>query len=863
MTAPIATSTPGTTTNASGGDRITDVSLRATMSDSFAAYAMSVIVSRALPDVRDGLKPVHRRSIFSMNDAGFRPDRAYVKCARIVGEIMGNYHPHGDTAIYDTIARMAQPWAMRQPLVDGQGNFGSEGDDKPAAMRYTEARLTPLAMELVRDIDEETVDFVPNYDGKNMEPVVLPARFPNLLVNGSGGIAVGMATNIPTHNLGEVNEAVQWYLANPTATDEDLLAATMQHVQGPDFPTAALIAGRSGIVDYLTTGRGSIRMRAVVEVTEDKRGRTRLVITELPYQVNKDALLRKVKELVEEGKIQGIADLNDEGSTRTGMKLVITLKRDAVAKVVLNNLYKQTDLQTSFGANMVAIVDGIPRTLNVAEMIRHWVNHQIEVIVRRTTYRLRKAQDRDHILTGLLAALDRLDEVIALIRASSSTDDAKQGLMNLLSVDDIQATAILEMQLRRLAALESQKIIDEHNELVAKIADYNDILGSPERQRTIIGEELAETVEKHGLPRATRIIPFEGDLNAEDFIPREDVVVTITRSGYAKRTKSDLYRSQKRGGKGVRGASLREDDLVEHFFVTSTHDTILFFTNQGRVYRAKAYELQEAGRDAKGQHVANILGFQPDEAIAQVLDIPNYDAAPYLVLATKGGLVKKTRLAEYNTRISGGLIAVNLRDGDELVSAALCSAEDDLLLVTAKGQAVRFNATDDAVRPMGRNSAGVTGVRFRDNDHLLAMRVIGADEAGDVFVATSGGYAKRTPVAEYPTKGRGGLGVVALKTDEGRGDLVGAVIVNAGDEVFAITSNGGVIRTPIDSVRSSGRSTMGVRLINLKGEDAVLSIAKNPEGADTDDDIESVPGVEITVPAGEPTPVDAQAPADE
>jgi len=816
-------------------DRVQNIDLRERMSTSFAAYALSVIQQRALPDVRDGLKPVHRHVLFGMYDGGFRPDRGFFKSARIVGEVMGKLHPHGDSAIYDALVRMALPWAMRQPLVDKQGNFGSQGDDRAAAMRYTEAKLAPLAMDLMRGLDEDTVAFKDNYDGKSQEPVVMPARFPNLLVNGSSGIAVGLATNIPTNNLGEVNQAIQWYLANPTAVEADLLDAALGFITGPDFPTGALIAGRQGIEDAYRTGRGSIRMRAVVTVDEDTKGRTRLVITELPYQVNKDALLRKIKELVEDGKIAGIADLNDEGSTRTGMKLVVTLKRDAVAKVVLNHLYKHTDLQSNFAANMVALVDGIPRTLNIAQMIHYWVEHQIEVIVRRTQYRLRKAQERDHVLTGLLAALDHLDQVIALIRSSATADAARTGLMTLLGVDDIQVKAILDMPLRRLAALESASILDEHNALLTQIADLTAILDSPELQRTIIGEELAEMTAKHGLPRATRIIPFEGDLNAEDLIPNEDVVVTITRAGYAKRTKTDAYRSQSRGGKGVRGAKLREADLVEHFFVTSSHDTILFFTNAGRVYRAKAYELQEASRDAKGQHVANVLGFQPDEKIAQVLNIANYAAADYLVLATKNGLVKKTALAEYDTRMSGGLIAVNLRDGDELISAGLAGASDTLLLVSRGGQAVRFTATDDTLRPMGRNTSGVTGMRFRDGDSLLAMRVVTADETGDVFVATGGGYAKRTPVADYPIKGRGGLGVLVAKTDEDRGELIGAIIVRDGDEAFAITALGGVIRTPINEVRSTGRNTMGVRLMNLGKGDAVLSIARNPEAADDAD----------------------------
>ena len=818
------------------GGRIVDVSLRAEMSTAYMDYAMTVIKNRALPDVRDGLKPVHRRVLWGMYDGGYRPDRGYFKSARIVGDVMGQYHPHGDTAIYDTLVRMAQPWSLRCPLVDGNGNFGSQGDDGAAAPRYTEAKMTNLAMELMRDIDESSVDFVPNYDGRQSEPSVLPARFPNLLVNGSGGIAVGMATNIPPANLIEVNDAVQWALANPTATQDELLDAAMTFVKGPDFPTGATIAGRTGIEDAYRTGRGSIRMRGRAQI-EEIHGRQCIVITDLPYQVNKDELLRKITALVTDGKINGIADLNDEGSSRVGMRLVVTLKRDAVAKVVLNNLYKHTDLQKSFGANMVAIVDGVPRTLNLAQFINHWLDHQMEVIARRTQHRYDKAFDRDHILVGLLKALDALDAVIATIRKSNSTEEARDALIALLGIDEVQARAILEMQLRRLAALEAQKITDEHTDLAAKMADYQDILASPDRQRTIISEELAEIVTKYGTERVTEIVGFDGDLNAEDFIPVEDMVVTITRGGYAKRTRSDQYRSQKRGGKGVKGAALRSDDIVDHFFVTSTHDRILFFTNQGRVYRAKAYELAEGGRDAKGQHVANILGFAEGETIAQVLNIANYQAADYLVLATRNGLVKKTALSEYDTRMSGGIIAVNLRDGDELVSAGLASDGDDLILVSAKGQAARFTASNDALRPMSRNTSGVTGMRFRDGDHLLTMLVIAPDETGDVFVATAGGYAKRTPVTDYPAKGRGGLGVIVAKTDEDRGDLVGATLVGDGDEIFAITAGGGVIRTPISTVRSTGRNTLGVRLINLKGADSVLSIARNPEGADDDTEV--------------------------
>src|SRR5918911_3335975 len=653
------------------GDRIEPVDLQQEMQRSYIDYAMSVIVGRPLPEVRDGLKPVHRRVLFAMYDQGFRPDRGYVKCARPVAEVMGNYHPHGDSAIYDALVRLAQPWSMRYPLIDGQGNFGSPGNDPPAAMRYTECRLTPLAMEMLADIDKETVDFEPNYDGRTQQPIVLPSRIPNLLVNGSSWIAVGMATNIPPHNLREVSAGVVYLLEHPDVDDDTLLDALCERIKGPDFPTHGLIVGTDGITDAYRTGRGSIRMRGVVEVEEDTRGRTTLVITELPYQVNPDNFIESIAGLSRDGKISGIAEINDESSDRIGMRIVITLKRDAVVKVVLNNLYKHTQLQHSFGVNMLAIVEGVPRTLRLDQVVRNYVRHQIEVIVRRTRYLLRKAEERAHILRGLVKALDRLDAVIALIRRSPTVEDARTGLIQLLDIDEVQSQAILDMQLRRLAALERQKIIDELAKIELEIADLKDILAKPERQRAIVSEELGEIVARWGDERRTKIVPFDGEVSMEDLIAREDMVVTITRTGYAKRTKTDLYRSQRRGGKGVSGASLRQDDIVSHFFVISTHAWILFFTNKGRVYRAKAYELPEANRVAKGQHVANLLAFQPDEHIAQVIQIQNYQVAPYLVLATKNGRVKKTRLDEFDSNRAGGIIAINPPDDDELVGAAL------------------------------------------------------------------------------------------------------------------------------------------------------------------------------------------------
>ncbi|WP_433784598.1 DNA gyrase subunit A [Actinomycetospora sp. CA-101289] len=818
-----------TTLPPGSGERIEPVDIQQEMQRSYIDYAMSVIVGRALPLVEDGLKPVHRRVLYSMYDSGFRPDRSYVKCARVVGDVMGNYHPHGDSAIYDALVRLAQPWSMRYPLIDGQGNFGSPGNDPAAAMRYTECRLTPLAMSMLADIDEETVDFADNYDGRTQEPTVLPGRVPNLLINGSAGIAVGMATNMPPHNLREVAAGATWALDNPEASEEETLEALMGYIKGPDFPTAGLVVGSDGIESAYRTGRGSIRMRSVVEAEEDSKGRTTLVVTELPYQVNPDSLIESIATLVRDGRIAGIAEINDESSDRVGRRIVITLRRDAVAKVVLNNLYKHTQLQYSFGVNMLSIVDGVPRTLRLDQMIRHWIRHQIDVIVRRTRYRLRKAEERAHILRGLVKALDALDEVIALIRASQTVDVARTGLIELLDIDELQAQAILDMQLRRLAALERQKIIDELAEIEETIRDLEDILARPERQRQIVRDELGEIVEKHGDDRLTRIVGYDGEVADSDLIAVEDVVVTITRTGYAKRTKTDLYRAQKRGGRGVQGATLKQDDLVAHFFVCSTHDWLLFFTNKGRVYRAKAYELPEANRNARGQHVANLLAFQPEEQIAQVMHIKDYDVTPYLVLATKAGLVKKSRLTDFDSNRSGGLIGINLRENDELVGAVLCSDQDDLLLVSAEGQSIRFTATDDALRPMGRATSGVTGMRFNSGDELLSLGVV--RDGTFLLVATGGGYAKRTPIEEYPVQNRGGKGVLTLQYDRRRGTLVGALIVELDDELYAITTSGGVIRTTAKSVRKAGRQTKGVRLMNLGDSGTLLAIARNAEEA--------------------------------
>lgn len=821
---------------------IEQVDLQTEMQRSYLDYAMAVIIGRALPDVRDGLKPVHRRVIYAMYDGGYRPDRSFNKCARVVGDVMGQFHPHGDIAIYDTLVRLIQSWIMRYPLALGQGNFGSPGNDGAAAPRYTETKMAPIALEMVRDINEDTVDFQPNYDGKSLEPTVLPARIPNLLVNGSSGIAVGMATNIPPHNLREVAEGVEWFLKNPHATNDELLNALMARIKGPDFPTGAQILGTKGIEDAYRTGRGSITMRAVVNV-EEIHGRTCLVVTELPYQANPDNLAIKIAELIKDGKVTGIADLRDETSGRTGQRLVIVLKRDASPKVVLNNLYKHTQLQENFSANMLAIVDGVPRTLSLDAFVRHWVDHQMDVIVRRTRYRLRQAEEEAHILRGLLKALDALDEVIALIRRSPTADEARSGLMEFLQIDEAQAQAILNMQLRRLAALERQKIQDRHDELMRMIAEYNAIIASETRQREIISEELGEIVNRYGDERRTQIMyGYNGDMSMEDLIPEEEVVVTITRGGYIKRTRSDQYRSQHRGGKGIKGASLRGDDVVEHFFVTTTHSWILFFTNLGRVYRAKGYELQEAGRDAKGQHIANLLEFQGGEHIAQVMELKSYEDAEYLVLATRGGMVKKSRLSDYDTNRTAGLIAINLREGDEVVSAFTVSAADDILLVSRNGMSLRFHADDASLRPMGRSTSGVTGMKFRDGDELISANVVTGGSY--VFVVTEGGYAKRTSVDEYRVQGRNGFGIKVAKLVEDRGALVGGLIVDEEDEVLVVMSSGKVVRSNVNEVPAKGRDTMGVIFAKPGEGDSIIGVARNQDRQLDDSDDENTENAE-------------------
>lgn len=821
---------PESTSNYMHGN-IKEVDLQREMETSYLDYAMSVIVGRALPDVRDGMKPVHRRVIYAMWNGGFRPDASFSKSVKIVGEVMGQYHPHGDAAIYDTMVRLVQPWSMRYPLVAGQGNFGTAGDLGAAAPRYTEARMAPLAMEMVRDIAEDTVDFEPNFDGSTKEPAVLTARIPNLLINGSEGIAVGMATRIPPHNLREVNEGVQWYLAHPEASRDELLSALMQRIKGPDFPTGATILGRKGIEEMYRTGHGSITQRAVTEI-EEINGRQSIVITDLPYQVNPDRLLEKMVEGIKDGRLPGIADIRDESSGRQGQRIVIVLKRDAVAKVVLNNLYKHTQVQNNFPANMLALVDGVPRTLSLDGFVYHWVEHQIEVIRRRTAFRLQKIEERLMILAGLAKALDALDAVIALIRRSQTPEEARTGLMELLDINEVQADHILAMQLRRLAALERLKILQEKEEKEAQREDYRDILAKPARQREIVSAELNEIVEKYGDERRTTIVPFDGEMTEEDLIPEEDVVVTITRSGFVKRTKVTEYRAQHRGGKGIKGTTLRGDDVVAHFGIGSTHDWHLFFTNQGRVYRVKGYELPEGSRESKGQHIANLLAFQPDEWIASTISLRDYEQADYLVLATKFGYVKKTRLADYDSARAAGLIAINLKENeagelDQVVSARLVNEGDDLLLVSRQGMSVRFTANDEALRPMSRATSGVRGMKFRPGDSLLTMDVIRPDS--EVFVVTDGGFAKRTAVEQYRVQGRGGLGIKVANLVEARGELVGALITQPGDEILVIMEGGKVVRSAVDEVSLTGRNTQGVTFARPDDGDRVIAIALNLE----------------------------------
>jgi DNA gyrase subunit A len=779
---------------------------------------MSVIVGRALPDVRDGLKPVHVRILWGADQEGVRAGSNRRKSSYIVGSVLGRFHPHGDVAVYDALVRLGQDFASRYPLIDGQGNFGSADGDPAAAMRYTEARLSPIAMELLRDIDKDTVDFRPNYDNQFQEPVVLPARFPNLLANGSSGIAVGMATNIPPHNLGEVIDATVAMLENPELTSEDL----MRYVKGPDFPTGALIMGTAAIRDAYLTGRGSIRVRAKVHVEESNRGGQRLVVTELPYQVSGDRLLARIGDLVKDGRLTGISDINNE-SNREGTRLVIDVRRDAVPQVVLNQLYKHTQLQDTFGVISLALVDGVPRVLGLAEILSHYVTHQITVVVRRTRFELRKAQERAHILEGLLVALDHLDEVIALIRAAASADAARGQLMERYGLSEAQATAILDMQLRRLAALERQRIQDEYAELQVRITELRGILEDPSKVRGIIKDEILDIKRRFADPRRTEIRPEEGELSIEDLIAAEPVVVTVTRTGYVKRVPLGDYRAQGRGGRGVRGANLREDDIVQFLFITNTHHWVLFFTNKGRVYRVKVHELPEASRNSRGTYIANIPGasFQPDEKIAAVLDLDDYDSGRFLVLGTRNGMVKKTALAEYDSPRMG-LAAINLRDDDELIGVKLTSGQDDLMFVSRKAMAVRFRESE--VRPMGRQTSGVTAMKLRGDDKVLSMEVVRSN--ADLLVVTDAGFGKRTPLEQYQRKGRGIQGVKTAELTEARGFLAGAMVVQDEDGVFLITDSGQVIRTRVNEIRRAGRATQGVRIMRLGANaDRVVAVA--------------------------------------
>jgi DNA gyrase subunit A len=811
--------------------RIEERELTQEMRSSYLDYAMSVIVGRALPDARDGLKPVHRRVLYAMHDLGLQPNRAYRKCAFIVGEVMGKYHPHGDTAIYDTLARMAQEFSLRYPLVDGQGNFGSIDDDPPAAMRYTEARLARLATEMLRDIDAETVEFGPNYDESQQEPLVLPARFPNLLVNGAAGIAVGMATNIPPHNLRETIGAVKAYIENP---DIDL-AGLMEHVKGPDFPGGGLMS-MEGIRDAYASGRASVKVRARAHVEPLRGGKDAIVVSELPFMVKKGGdggLITKIADLVREKKITGISDLRDE-SDRSGMRLVIELKRGGdPPAVVLNQLYKHTSMQTTFGVNMVALVDGVPRTLSLKELIGHYVGHQREVVTRRTQHVLRRAEARAHVLEGLLIALDNLDEVIALIRGSADPDAARAGLIARFELTDTQAQAILDMRLQRLTALESDKVRAEHAELVGRIAELRAILGDPARIDALVVEEIDEIADRYGDERRTEIAHFEGDMNVEDMIADQQMVISITHSGYAKRLPLATYRQQRRGGVGVMGMDIKEDDYIEHLHICSTHDYLLFFTNRGKVYRLKVYELPEGSRTSKGRALVNVLPLTEGERVMAVIPTRDYGENRYLVFATAQGLVKKTEFTTYNTKIQAdGIIAIKIRPGDELVQVRLTSGEDDVLLVSKSGHASRFS--EKAVRPMGRDTSGVKGMNVAGKVGGAANRVLTMDIARDeseLFVVTENGYGKRTSVSEYPVKGRGTKGVLTAKLTAKKGGLAGALIVREHQDLLFISQNGMVQRTQAGGISQMGRATQGVKVMNIRDDDRLVAVALVVESA--------------------------------
>jgi DNA gyrase subunit A len=797
--------------------RIEDVELEDEIQRSYLDYAMSVIVGRALPDVRDGLKPVHQRILWAMLEGGYRPDRPHRKCAAVIGDVLKKYHPHGDSSVYDALVRMAQDWSLRAPLVDGHGNFGSVDGDPPAAYRYTEARLAPLAMEMLRDIEAETVDFRPNFDGHEQEPTVLPARFPNLLVNGAGGIAVGMATNIPPHNLGEVIDGVVHFIDHPESTPADL----MRFIKAPDFPTGATIMGKTGIRDAYETGRGSIKVRAVATVEEGSQGRPLIVVTELPYQVNKARLAEKIADLVKSGKLKDVADIRDE-SNREGMRLVIVCKRGANAQVVLNQLYKQTQLQDSFGVIMLALVDGVPRTLNLAEMIGYYVDHQVDVVTRRTRFDLRRAEERDHIVLGLLIALDHLDEVIKIIRGSADADAARRKLMSTFTLSEIQANHILDMPLRRLTKLARTELEKEHTELLEKIGYLTSLLEDPVKLRAVIKDELLEIKKKHGDSRRTAVKADEGDLDVEDLIAEEDVIISVSRAGYVKRLPVDAFKKQNRGGKGVRGQNLKEEDVVKHVFTTTTHHWMLFFTTKGRVYRVKAHEIPESGRTARGMYAANLPGvaLDGDEKISAVIDLKEYSEGRFLLFVTRKGIVKKTKLPEYDSPRTG-LIAVKLRGDDELIDVRFTDGSDDVFLVSRKGQAIRFK--ESLVRPMGRDAGGVIGMRLADDDRVLSVGL--ASDGEEMISVTEQGYGKRSKLADYPIKGRGGKGVIGHQLTGKTGLLAGAYIGSKDIDMFVISSSGQVVRVGAGDIRRVGRSSQGVRTMRVEDDATVVALA--------------------------------------
>lgn len=797
---------------------ISSVVIQEEVSNSFLEYAMSVIVARALPDVRDGLKPVQRRILYAMEDGGFRAGSPFKKSARVVGDVMGRFHPHGNDPIYEALVRMGQDFSSRYQLVEPQGNFGTV-DGPPAAMRYTECRLEQLAGHMLEGIDEGTVDFIPNYSGEYQEPVVLPARFPNLLVNGSTGIAVGMATNIPPHNLGEVIDAVTYYLANPEAGPDDL----MRFVKGPDFPTGAFILANQGMKDALRTGRGSVKMRAVTEVMEIRPGRTAIVITELPYQVSRDRVALRIGELVEGKKVAGIADIRDESSDRVGTRLVVELKRDAVPQVVLNQLFKLTPLQDVFGVNVVALVDGVPRTLNLAQLIGHYVDHAMEVVERRTKFRLEKAKAREHIVLGLLLALDRIDEVVEVIKQSTDTETARAALMQTFGLSEIQANHILDMPLKRLTTLETTKLREELTELKKTIRALTELLKSPAKRRRLIADELAEVKRRYADPRRTRIIPDEADLSLEDLIADEEVVVTVSEGGYVKSVLANTYRTQSRGGRGVRGAQVKEDDVISKVLHTSAHAILLFFTNRGKVYRIKAHEIPRKERTAKGVLVHSVLPLQPDERIEAIIDTRDYESYRFLVMVTKLGQVKKTKFSEYESR-QASLIAIKLGEEDEVVSVRTSNGENDLLIFTAQGQGIKFSEKE--IRPMGRGTHGVRGIKLKRGDVVVSAAC--DVEGKEVLLLSAGGYGKRTRISEFPRQHRGGMGVKGLKVTPARGQLVAARAISKGSEMFVTSSDGIVIRTGVDTISLQKRAASGVKVMNLSSGARVAGFALVP-----------------------------------